>query len=136
MANFIRTKHYAYACLGKRQKSKRKYRRPSGRHNKMRQKWKGRTPMVEVGYKNSESIRGLIQGKMPLLVSNLTELAKVGKDNVIILAKVGKRNKLEIVKEAKAKKITILNLNSDRFLRQMNKKLSKFKKETINGDKK
>ena len=127
MANFIRTKHYAYACLGKRQKSKRKYRRPTGRHNKMRQKWKGRTPMVEVGYKNSESIRGLINEKMPILISNVSELAKVGKNNVIILAKVGKRNKFEIVKEAKAKKMIILNLNSDRFIKQMEKKLSKYK---------
>jgi ribosomal protein L32E len=77
MANFIRTKHYAYFCLGKKQKSKRKYRRPTGRHNKMRQKWKSRTPMVEIGYKNSDSVRGTINGKMPITVFNVNDLSKI-----------------------------------------------------------
>lgn len=129
MANFVRTKHYAYACLGKRQNSKKKYRRPSGRHNKTRQKWKSRTPMVEVGYKNSESVRGLIEGKMPILISNISELAKVGKNNTIILAKIGARSKYEIVKAAVAKKLEISNLNTDRFIKKMENKIKKYKQE-------
>ncbi len=132
MVKFIRTKHYAYACLGARQKSKQKYRRATGRHNKTRQKWKSHTPMVEVGYKHCDSTRGLIDGKMPILVSNMKEFASVGKDNVIILAKIGARNKLEIVKAAIAKKMPILNLNSERFIKQMERKIKKFKV----GDKK
>jgi len=127
MVKFIRTKHYAYACLGKRQKSKRKYRRATGRHNKTRQKWKSHTPMVEVGYKQAESVRGLIDDKMPVLVSNIADLAKIGKNNIIILAKIGNRNKLEIVKAAEAKKLPILNLNTAKFIKKMENKLKKFK---------
>ena len=129
MVNFIRTKHYAYACLGKRQKSKRKYRRPTGRHNKMRQKWKGRTPMVEVGYKNSEKLRGLIQGKIPILIQNVNDLTKIGKNNIIILANVGDRKKIEIVKQAQEKKLDIANFNLNKFLKKM-KRQEKFRKKT------
>jgi large subunit ribosomal protein L32e len=126
-ANFQRTKYYAFVKLGLRQKSKRRYVRARGRHNKIRQKWRGKPPMVEAGYKNKVETRGLINGKMPVLVYNVSDLAKVGKDNIAIIAKVGDRNKLEIAKEALAKKVEIYNLNIRKFMKKIERE-NKYKK--------
>ena len=122
MANFHRTKFYAYKKLGSSQKSKRKYRRATGRHNKTRQKWRSRPPMVEIGYKNKCVTRGLINEKVPVTIYNVEDFKKVGKDNSIIIGKIGDKNKLEIAREAKAKKIEISNLNIDKFIKIMERK--------------
>ena len=118
MANFQRTKYYAFKKLGSGQKSKKVYRRARGRHNKTRQKWRGRPPMVEVGYKNKVSERHLINEKKPVLVYNLEDLNKVGKDDVAIIGKIGMKLKIAIVKEAMAKKIEVANLNMRKFLKE------------------
>ena len=118
-ANFQRTKFYAYVKLGKKHKKLRKYRRATGRHNKIRQKWRGKTPMVQIGYKNRCATRGLINDKTPILVHNVNELSNVLKDNIIIIAKTGDRNKLEIAKEAVKRNMEIANLNAKKFIKQM-----------------
>ena len=85
--------------------------------------------MVEVGYKNSEKLRGLIQGKIPILIQNVNDLTKIGKNNIIILANVGDRKKIEIVKQAQAKKLDIANFNLKKFLKKM-KRQEKLRKKT------
>jgi large subunit ribosomal protein L32e len=122
-ANFQRTKFYAYVKLGKRQKSMRKYRRATGRHNKTRQKWRSRPPMVTIGYKNPCITQGLINEKTPILIHNLEGLKLIGKDNIAILAKIGDKNKFEIAKEALKKNIEISNLNVTKFIKQMERTL-------------
>jgi len=121
---FQRTKFYAYKRLGAGQKSKRKYRRATGRHNKTRQKWRGRPPMVEIGYKNKCETRGLINGKNPILIYNVEDLKNIGKESIAIIGKIGNKNKLEIAREAKAKNIIIQNLNIDKFIKQAERKLN------------
>jgi large subunit ribosomal protein L32e len=120
-ANFHRTKFYAYVKLGKRQKSLRKYKRSGGRHNKTRQKWRSRPPMVEIGYKNQCSTRGLVNGKMPILVYNLEDLKKATKENIVIIGKIGMKNKIEIAKEALAKNTEVYNLNLKKFIKDTEK---------------
>jgi len=120
-ANFQRTKFYAYACLGKYQKSKRKYRHPKGRHNKTRQKWRSRPPRVEIGYKNEVKTSGLVNGKIPMIINNVKDLTRLGKENIAIIAKIGKRNRIEIAKEADKRKIQIYNLNVRKLLRKLEK---------------
>ena len=116
---FQRTKYFAYVKLGSRQKSLRRYKRPTGRHNKSRQKWKSRPPMVEIGYKNKVSESGMINEKTPILVNNVNELKMLNpKTNIAIIAKVGKKNRMQIAKEAMAKKIEIYNLNTVKFLKE------------------
>jgi large subunit ribosomal protein L32e len=134
--NFQRTKFYAYVKLGLRQKSMRTYRRATGRHNKTRQKWRSRPPMVEIGYKNRKQTRGMINGKMPVLVSNLADLSKVGKENIIILAKIGMKNKIAIAKEASAKKMEIYNLNVSKFLKESGKSTKFNKANTVKKEEK
>lgn len=122
-ANFQRTKFYNYVKLGKRQKSMRKYRRATGRHNKTRQKWRSRPPMVTIGYKNRCETQGLINGKTPVLVFNVEGLNNVGKDNVALLGKIGNKNKLEIAREAVKRNMEISNLNAKKFIKQMERTL-------------
>jgi large subunit ribosomal protein L32e len=124
-AHFQRTKLYAYACLGKYQKSKRKYRHPKGRHNKTRQKWRSRPPRVEIGYKNEVKTSGLVNGKIPMMINNVKDLAMLGKNNIAIIAKLGKKNKIEIAREAEKKKIEIYNLNVRKLLKKFDKQNKK-----------
>ena len=116
---FHRTKYWAYVKLGSRQKSMRRYKRPTGRHNKSRQKWRSRPPMVEIGYKNKCQTAGMINEKMPIIVNNIQELKRLNpKQNIAIFAKIGKKNKIEMAREAQAKNIEIYNLNTAKFLKE------------------
>jgi len=128
---FQRTKYRSYVRLGSGQKSKLRYQRAKGRHNKTRQKWRSRPPMVEIGYKNKCSERHIIDGRIPVRVFNLRDLMQVAKDSLVIIAKVGEKNKVEIAKEAQKRKIDVLNLNLNKFLKEIERK-SKLK----NKDKK
>jgi large subunit ribosomal protein L32e len=125
---FQRTKYRAYVKLGSKQKSKLKYKRAKGRHNKTRQKWRGRPPMVEIGYKNNTKTRGLIQNKIPILISNLAELAKVTKENIIVIGKIGMKSKIEIVKEIQKRNLETANLNINKFMKECAREL-KFRKK-------
>jgi large subunit ribosomal protein L32e len=113
--SFQRTKPYAYTKLGRRTKVR--YKRPTGRHNKSRQKWRSRPPMVEVGYKNKLHERGLIAGKVPVWIFNVGDLKNFGKENIAIIGKVGRKNKMEIAKEIQKRKIEVFNLNVNKFLK-------------------
>ncbi len=123
MANFQRTKFRAYACLGANQKSKRKYRRCKGRHNKTRQNRRGRPPRVQIGYKQKSDERGLLNGKSPVIVNNLADLKNIGKENIIIIGAIGGRKKYEIAKEALNKHLEVFNLNMKKFIKETDRKI-------------
>ena len=114
--SFTRTGGTAYIKLGSRQKSMLKYKKARGRHSKIRQKEKGRPVKVEIGFRNKNTERCLINGKMPVLVNNVYDLKKIGKNNAAIIGSVGMKNKIEIAKEAHKNKIEVLNLNLNKFL--------------------
>lgn len=97
---FLRTGTRRYKRLGR--KKIQRWRKPRGRHNKMREKRKGRPRKVEIGYRTSRKERGKINGKMPVFVKNLRDAEKVERDSLIIIAKVGKKKRgglLEKIKE-------------------------------------
>lgn len=125
--NFYRTKPHAYVKLGRRTKAR--YKRPTGRHNKSRQKWRSRPPMVEVGYKNQSNERNLVLGKMPVWVYNVRDIDKIGKDSIAIIAKIGKKNKLAVAKEMQKRKLAAANLNINKFLK-LNEKTDKQENKT------
>jgi len=133
MVKFQRTKFRAYVKLGKGQKSRRRYRKAKGRHNKIREKRKSRPKRVEIGYKNKSSERGLIQGKKPIILNNIKDLGKIKKDNIGILGKIGNRKKLKIISEAEKSNIKLLNINTKKFKRKIERKRAykeKIKKQT------
>ena len=78
--------------------------------------------MVEVGYKNPVAQRNLIQNKIQVLVFNVNDLAKVGKDSIAIIAKVGEKNKIMIAREIQKRKIAVANLNITKFLKKIERK--------------
>jgi large subunit ribosomal protein L32e len=126
--DFIRRTWKKYSKLGKRRKSKQKWKRPTGRDNKMRDKRRGYPKTVSVGYVRDKELRGTIDGKNFLRVESVAELERVGKNQIAIIGKVGKKRKIEIAKKAKEKKIEIANLNVQRFLKKEERKNKEKKK--------
>ncbi|HDD26888.1 MAG TPA: 50S ribosomal protein L32e [Acidilobales archaeon] len=77
--------------------------RPKGKDNKMRLKLKGYPPVVSVGYRTPNIIRGLHPTALkPVVVHNVDELKKYNPHEVIVYVgrTVGLRKRLEIVKKA------------------------------------
>lgn len=107
--------------LGKRKKKKRVWKKPKGRHNKMREQRKGYSPIVRIGYKNKER-------KNVFLIHNMLDLEKVNNKDLVVLVKMGKKKKLEIIKKALEKKIKISNINAEKFVKLNTKKKEEKKK--------
>ena len=123
--NFVRQRFNRTIGIGE------KWRRPRGRHSKMRQKFRGKLNVVSIGYKNPENLRGLNhKGLSGTLVNNLGDLKNV-EGNIIIGRTVGQKKRIEIIKKAIEKKIKILNLeNPEAYLKDVTERLKK-KKEAI-----
>ena len=114
-----------FSKLGKGRKKLQKWRRPTGRDNKMREKRKGYPAIVSVGYKQNVKVRGEIEKKKPVMIMNVGDLEKIKKNEIGIIGKVGKKKKIEIAKVAKEEKIEIYNLNAGKFLNKMKKESEK-----------
>jgi large subunit ribosomal protein L32e len=110
---FLRRSVDRYSKLGLRRKKKQKWRRPTGRDNKMREKRRGYPAVVSIGYKKSEGTR-----KKFLIIRNPKDLEKIKKNEIIIIGNVGKKKKIEIANKAKEKKIEISNMNIKKFLKK------------------
>ncbi len=121
---FLRGKWRAYSKLGHGRKKLQKYRRATGRHNKIREKKKGNTKRVEIGYKKQRKAQVEIKK-----ISNLQELKNIKKGDSIMLSKIGQKKKIEIAKKAQEKGIKILNLNIKKFIKEVEKKKKETKKK-------
>ena len=124
MANkrFVRRNTTQYLRLGKKRKKLRKWQRPKGRHSKMRQKRKGYSVNVSVGFKGNSRTRNKIGGKNTILINNLEELRKADKESVLVLGKIGGKKKIEAAKIAKEKNLNIINFNHNKLLRKIENK--------------
>ena len=107
---FLRQDIMRHSKLGKNRKKLQKWRAPTGRHSKMRQKRKSYPTLPTVGHKSPKIESGKINGLFPILVHNTNDLAKVGKNNIVIIAKVGAKKKLEIIKKVEEMKLKVYNL--------------------------
>jgi len=112
---FIRTDMKRYSKLGKNRKKLQKWRKASGRDNKIREKRFGYPKSPAVGYKRPKKYFGQILGKTPINVYNLKDLNNVKKENVVIIGKVGARKKLEIIKKANELKLKIGNIVGEKL---------------------
>ena len=101
-----------HLLIGKKRKKLRKWRKPKGRSNKMRENRKGRPPIVSIGYKNK------VEEKSKIMVYNLKDLENAKKFDVIILGSIGKKSKKEILKKAVEMKINFQNINAEKFLKK------------------
>ncbi len=106
-----------------------KWRRPRGRHSKMRRKFKGKINPVTIGYRSPKKVRGLDnKGRQWVIVHNTKELTWV-KGNVMIDGRVGKRKKVEIIKKAMEMGVSIININNPKeYLKMREEELKNRKK--------
>ena len=125
MVKFLRRTWSRYAKLGKGRKKKQVWRRPTGRHNKMREKRKGSAAVVSIGYRSNRKLRE----RKIIKINNVKDLEKMKKNEVAIIGGIGKRKKIEVAKKAKEMKIEIYNMNPEKFLKLNTKKKEISKEE-------
>ncbi|MEK6906030.1 MAG: eL32 family ribosomal protein [Nanoarchaeota archaeon] len=122
MVKFLRRTWSRFSKLGRKRKSKQVWRRPTGRHNKIREKRKGYPAKLSIGYRGDKKDRWKIEGKNVIIVNNLADLEKIKKEDMIIIGKIGRKKKMDIAKIVKEKKLQVYNLNTEKFLDKWSKK--------------
>ncbi len=103
---FRRQEWFRYKRVGE------SWRRPRGKHSKLREKKGYRIPVVDAGYRGPKKVRGLHpSGFREVLVHNPKELEKINpeREAVRIASTVGMRKRLEIEKKAEELGIRVLN---------------------------
>ncbi len=110
MVKFLRTDSTRHHRIGRKRRKLQVWRRPTGRHNKIRKQRKSYPVAPTIGYRTQKKGRGLVSGFNPVLIHNVKSLNSLGKNSAIIIARIGAKNKLEIIKKAEEMKIKILNL--------------------------
>ncbi len=121
-----------YSRLGRRRKKLLKYRKARGRDNKVRLKMKGHLRNVDIGFKGEKSKRGLIEGKIPVLIYNLNDLSKLKEKEIVVLGKIGNKKRIEIADYCLKNKTKLLNLNPEKFLSEIEEQKKKKKEEKTN----
>ncbi len=111
---FIRSDTRRHLRLGSKRRKLQKWRKPRGRHNKIRRKRYSYPIAPTPGLKKPIELANKIQGLTPVLVHNTKELSVLDKSSIAILARVGAKKKLELIKMAEEKKIKIANLGGKR----------------------
>jgi len=114
--DFIRTDAH------KKKRLEENWRRPRGRHNKIRLCKKGHRKKPSQGYRSPKAVRGLDKsGLKPVVVKNVSDLVSLDKqkDGAVISGNVGKRKKIEIAKKGIELGITFLNFDPKKFLEKI-----------------
>ena len=125
---FLRRDAKRFKKFGKGKGKKAKWRKPTGRDNKMREKRRGYPPVVGIGERKMKKGRGKSEGKTPVIISAPNDLSKMKKNEIGIVGNVGRKKKIEIAKKSEQMKIRLKNLNSKSFLKKIDKETKKEKK--------
>jgi|TARA_B100000315_G_scaffold201480_1_gene193978 large subunit ribosomal protein L32e len=110
---FLRRTWSRYSKLGKGRKKLQKWRRPTGRDNKMREGKKGHPKTVSIGYKRENKLKEKNK-ELRIIVRNINDLKHAKKKNEIIIGHVGKKKKIEIAKKAKEMELKIKNFKLEK----------------------
>jgi len=108
-----------YSRLGRRRKKLLKYRKARGRDNKVRLKMKGHLRNVDIGFKGEKSKRGLIKGKIPVVIYNINDLKNLKEKQIGVVGKVGNKRRMEIADYSTKNKIELFNLDAKKFLEKI-----------------
>lgn len=95
--------------LGKKVKSKRKWRASKGRDSKVRLRERGYSRRPAIGWGASKEIKNKVNGMEAVRIETLKDLENIKKGQGIIIGKIGGKKKAEIIKKAGEMKLTILN---------------------------
>lgn len=107
--DFSRQESHKYNKLSKG------WRKPRGRHSKLRLNERGHRKSVEIGFGSPKNVRFLhSSGLLPVLVASLKDLENMDKlkEGIVISKKLGNRKRLELIKIAKEKSLKILNIKN------------------------
>lgn len=115
---FLRRNTDRHSKLGRKRKKKQIWRKPKGRHNKMRDKKRGYPAIVSVGYRKSKKVYGKLDGMNPVIIRNINDFEKIKKGEIGIVGSVGMKKKMDIVKRAKEKGIALHNININKFMKK------------------
>lgn len=118
---FLRRNTDRHSKLGRKRKKKQIWRKPKGRHNKMRDKKRGYPALVSAGYRKSKKICGKLNGMNSVIIRNVNDFEKIKKGEIGIVGSVGMKNKINIVKKAKEKGTVLYNINIDKFIKKNTK---------------
>jgi large subunit ribosomal protein L32e len=116
MKKFLRRDARRFSKFGKARGKKATWRKPKGRDNKMREKKKGYSAVVSIGYGTDKKVRDKFQEKEIVTIVNVQDLTKIQKNQIGLIGSVGKKKKLEIAKKAKEMKIELRNMNPEKYL--------------------
>ena len=125
MVKFLRRDARRFVKFSKGRGRKAKYRKPTGRDNKMREKKAGYPPIVSIGYRKEKDKRGQIHDKAPVLVYNESELGGLEKNQIAILGRVGRKKRVEILRKALELGVTFANANPKSYLKKIEKNTKK-----------
>jgi large subunit ribosomal protein L32e len=111
MKRFVRAETVRFKRLGKNRKKLQKWRKPKGRHSKMRKKRAGYPISPSIGHGKPVVREGMIKGKVPMLISTMKDFDKASASNIIIISRrIGARKKMEMIKKAHELKLQLLNV--------------------------
>ena len=87
------------------------WRRPRGRHSKLRKGKKAREKKPSPGYSSPKPVRGTVGGLIKVYVSNSQDLKGIdpNKEIAVVKSAVGKKKRLEIAQAASEMKIKVEN---------------------------
>ncbi|MEM1535149.1 MAG: eL32 family ribosomal protein [Candidatus Pacearchaeota archaeon] len=115
---YVRSDWHKRSRIGRGRKKLQVWRRPKGRHNKIRERRRGKPARPEVGYGSPSSVKGFIGDLKPVYVSSLDELSGLTNQNIAIInGRLGMKKKAEIFK--KAKELGIKTNLPENFLEQV-----------------
>ena len=126
---FLRTDAHQYSRLGVRRKKKQIYRKSKGIDNKIRLHMKGHVRRVKIGFKNANAGRNLIDGKEKVMIFNVNDLKKINNGTIGVVGSIGKKKKMELAEKVVKDKINLLNLDAEKFLKEMEEKIKKAKEK-------
>ncbi len=113
MKSVVRRSTLKHSRMGLGRRKLHRWRAAVGRHSKIRKNRFGYTKSPRIGFKSPKSESGKINGKIPMRITNMSEMSKANKDNILIIARVvGARKRIEMIKKANEMKIEILNVKS------------------------
>lgn len=105
---FTRSETVRFMRLGKNRPKLQKWRRPRGRHNKIRKKRAGYPSAPTIGHGTQKAQSGLIMGKKPLVVHNMAELNHATANHLIIFSRrIGAKTRIELMKHAQERKLAV-----------------------------
>ena len=109
---------------------KKKWRKPRGKHAKIRLSRNGHGLIPKVGYGTGIKEKGLINGLLPVNVHSVKDIEALDKSSIgIIGSGVGKKKKEEMVKKAVESNIKLLNIKDAKlFLKKAEEEKAEKKK--------